>query len=162
MSSIESRCEAPFRNCSLGALRLLVGYALLSDDVRELRPLLLEHARARGLPPCQALLQVLAASRTRECVSGVLDAALAAAASRAATCPRGESVAALAERWSVEGAELAGAELAALLWRVARENGPAWRALEAKICRAATLERLMAPPAPGSDEPDASPRRCPR
>jgi hypothetical protein len=147
MSSTESPGATPFRACSLGALRLLVGYALLSDDTREVRPLLLEHARAQGLPPCQALLQVVAASRSRECVSGVLDAVLAAASSRVAACPRGRSVAALAERWCDEGADLAGAELAALLWRVARENGPAWRALERKICRVATLERLLPRPA---------------
>lgn len=144
MSSTEAARAVPFRACSLGALRLLVGFALLSDDTRAVRPLLLEHARARGLPPCQALLQVLAASRTSDCVSGVLDAVLAAGLARSAAEHRTGSPCALAECWSRRGAALDGADLAALLWCVARRNGPAWRALETKITRSASLERLLA------------------
>jgi len=135
----------PLASSSLAALRLLVGYALTAEEAAPARPVLLAHAGATGAPPCQALVEVLAALRGGAAVAGVFDGILAATLGREAERFANQSAPELARRWRERGDSLDGRELAALLWQVARRQEPAFREIENEIARACSPPRLLSP-----------------
>lgn len=136
---------APFGSSSLGALRLLVGFALVAEEAAPARATLLAHAGAAGARPCEALLSVLRALRHGPVVPAVLDGLLAATLGREAARFARRSAPELAACWRERRDGLDGRELAALLWQVARRDGGAFRALEEEIACAITPLHLLSP-----------------
>lgn len=133
----------PFARCSLPTIRLLAGFALLTDEDGLARRLLLPPGREPQRPVCELLCFVVAAVRSTASARGAFDALLAFRLGRAASRFEGLSPAALARLWARNRETLSGTELAGLLWSVARRGDVALRPLEAHIARAVDVRRLV-------------------
>ncbi len=133
----------PFARGSLASLRLLAGFVLVSDEARAGRRALLRLAGADGAPACTALPTLLVATRRQPRVAWTLDGILAGFVGDRVDRLEHRSVAALAESWRTEAASLAGLDLLALLWWLARDPRVAVRPLERKIAADIDPSRLL-------------------
>jgi hypothetical protein len=154
--------SAPLASSSLAALRLLVGYALAAEETASARGALLARSGAARAPACPALMAVLGAVREGESGCRTLDAVLAAALGGEADRYARLSARALACRWREQGHDLAGPDLAALLWQVARRAEHTCRELENDIARACSPLRLLSAQQLAVDPVyhESVPRRC--
>ena len=135
--------QAPFQSSSLAALRLLTGFVLTAEEAAPRSRRLLAQAGADNARPCQALLTVLCAVRRRSSVRSVLDRVLAASLGREAERFERLSADELERCWRERRDSMAGPELAALLWQVARREQRGLRRLESEIADACTPRRLL-------------------
>jgi len=142
----ELRFEVPFRTASLHSLRLLAGFALLAEETGPGRETLLAAAHAEDAPPCLALIRVLAGLQVSDSLRGALDAILAVGLGPRARPYRALPAASLAALWHRRRPHLEGADLAALLWWVARSPQPALRPLERAIAAGCDPSRLLRSP----------------
>lgn len=133
----------PFARCSLRSIRLLVGFTLVADEAADARRILLCTLGLGSADPCAALFRLTAAARVSPAVAWSLDAALAVTLDGRGEGLRSASVAALADSWRERGGAIRGAQLAALVWRLARDPRPCVRPLEREIVRGLEPEDLV-------------------
>ncbi len=145
---------APFARCSLGSVRLLVGFTLLAEEAVAARSFLLRTAGLDCTLPCAVLLPMTAAVRNVPAFGGRFDASLAMVLGSCVGAFDHRSVSSLAEYWSERAESLRGLELAALVWWLARDPRFCVRPLERKVVRSIDSGRLLPHPwAQGLAEP---------
>jgi len=140
----ERQVWRPFSASSPEAVHLLVAFVLEAEEARDARRAWLGPDAAA--PPGGGEMPPDGLPLASACA---LDGLLAGLLGPHARAFEGRSVAALAELWWREKHLLRGAALAALLWRLARDDRAAVRPLERQVARGMDSRRLLHPHEPG-------------
>jgi len=130
----------PLAECATCALKLLIGLALGTDEAAKALVAVGGQPCSAGLREAVVIQKLIACARASAYALGHLDAILARELGVECSRYEGRSLCELAELWPATRHSLRGRQLAALLWAVVRNNGAAFRKLEA--CLAEEIEVL--------------------